>query len=156
MLNKRNGLWNPDWIIDELNAYPVDDYVYMIKVPFHKPKFYQHEWDAFDDQLYQRHMTAEIVRIHVHSTSSKRIKEGQTAFKLRDKETLHAFTMKEKDYFKPIFLKRDFWGVIGFLMVVGSTVGSFIDQNNWLMWFWILGMLLFGVTSIHINFEKHN
>ncbi len=154
MHNKEGGLWNPNWITEELNAYPVDNYVYMIKRPFHKPKFYQHEWDAFDDPLYRNHAMAELVRIHVHPTSQKRIEEGQLALRVGDMSTPHAYTIKDKDYFKPVYLKREFWGMIGFFTLAISSIGMTVTDNDWFMWSWVIGIVLWTIGTVSIKRDK--
>lgn len=37
---------NPNWLLNELDAYPVENYVYMVRVPHRRPLFFQDEWDA--------------------------------------------------------------------------------------------------------------
>lgn len=51
MQNEHGGIWNLNWLIEQTGAYPVEDYVYMVKAPFHKPIFYQDSWDAFNISL---------------------------------------------------------------------------------------------------------
>lgn len=51
------------------DAYPVDDCIYMLKVPFHRRLFFQNSWDATAHPLYWKHKTAKVVKIPVKPTS---------------------------------------------------------------------------------------
>lgn len=63
---------NDRYLIEFLlrDAYPVDDCVYMLKVPFHRPVFFQNAWDATEHPLYVKHITAMLVKIPVKPTSN--------------------------------------------------------------------------------------
>lgn len=138
MQNKHGGLWNPDWIVEETGAYPVEDYVYMVTAPLHKPKFFQDSWDAFHDPMYQKVLNAKIVQIPVQPVSKQERHSRQTFFLLNGeaKNSIQPNMIAANDYFT---LKRiklttslELNGLALLFLLIG-IFGTIIFKNQWFL-----------------------
>lgn len=157
MQNEHGGIWNLNWLIEQTGAYPVEDYVYMVKAPFHKPIFYQDSWDAFHDPLYQKKLYAQIVQIPVRPISKQERASRRIAYASasRVKTEVQPPMVKADDYFmlhriKGSPFQLNIWSMV-FLLI--GNIGMIVTNSSWFLI--VLGIsLAFSIASLIKNFKK--
>ncbi len=131
MQNEHGGLWDPDWIVKQTGAYPVDNYVYMVIAPHCRPKFFQDEWDAFHHPLYLHKTYAKIVKIKVQPVS-----EEQQEFRRLD---MHSHLAKNTH---PTMITFDEYYHRPFSNIKGWLLGNIKGWlHKWVFW-WSIGLAI--------------
>lgn len=151
---------NPNWLLNELDAYPVENYVYMVKVPHRRPLFFQDEWNAFHHPLYLNYLDAKIVKIKVEPVS----KENQYFRRLEMANNLssnsHPTMITDDEYFnhkkylwKRILHKWIFWWSIGLALNVITWLGKRLLPAWLSLTLSVIALVFFGI-SIWSNYWK--
>lgn len=160
MQNKHGGLWNPDWIVEETGAYPVDNYVYMVTAPHCRPKFFQDEWDAFHHPLYRHKTYAKIVKIKVQPVSEEQQKFRRLDMHSHLAKNTHPTMITFDEYYHRPFgnIKRwlhkwIFWWLIGLFLNMFAFCGKEFLPNWLRLTLYILALVFYGI-SVWSNYWK--
>ena len=160
MQNEHGGLWDPDWIVKQTGAYPVDNYVYMVTAPHCRPKFFQDEWDAFHHPLYLHKTYAKIVKIKVQPVS-----EEQQEFRRLDmhshlaKNTHPTMITFDEYYHRPFgnikgwLHKWVFWWSMGLAIDVITCLGKRLLPAWLSLTLFVIALVFYGI-SVWLSYWK--